>query len=116
MIELLNEIELALTDLLQSGLDTGGQAAVPRLRGLAARCEDMGLHTGSALLTGLEEALAARAHAVQKEDVPLAAAICRTARYLELCREKAQEGAIETRWAELAQSSSHENQNAGGSL
>lgn len=116
MTELLNEIELALTDLLLSGLDTGGQAAVPRLRGLAARCEDMGLHTGSALLAGLGEALAARSHAMQKEDVPLAAAICRTARYLALCREKAQEGAIEARWAELADSSSHQNQPTGGSL
>lgn len=98
MTELIQEVQLALTELLQSGLDTGGPAAAPRLRALAARCEELGLHTGSALLTQAEETLAARAHTMEKDDLPLAAVLCRTARYLELCREKLQEESITLRW------------------
>ena len=98
MTELIQEVQLALTELLQSGLDTGGPAAAPRLHTLAARCEELGLHTGASLLTQGEEALAARAHTMEKDDLPLAALLCRTARYLELCREKLQEEAITLRW------------------
>lgn len=98
MTELLQEVQLALTELLQSGLDTGGPAALPRLHALAARCEAAGLHTGSTLLTQLEEALDARSHTMEKDDLPLAAVLCRTARYLELCREKLQEESITLRW------------------
>lgn len=98
MTELIQEVQLALTELLQSGLDTGGPAAAPRLHTLAARCEELGLHTGASLLTQGEEALAARAHTMEKDDLPLAALLCRTARYLELCREKLQEESITLRW------------------
>ena len=98
MTELIQELQLALTELLQSGLDTGGPAAAPRLHTLAARCEELGLHTGASLLTQGEEALAARAHTMEKDDLPLAALLCRTARYLELCREKLQEESITLRW------------------
>ena len=82
MTELIQEVQLALTELLQSGLDTGGPAAAPRLHALAARCEELG----------------ARAHTMEKDDLPLAALLCRTARYLELCREKLQEESITLRW------------------
>ena len=98
MTELIQEVQLALTELLQSGLDTGGPAAAPRLHALAAQCEGLGLHTGASLLTQAEEALAARAHTMEKDDLPLAALLCRTARYLELCREKLQEESITLRW------------------
>ena len=98
MTELIQEVQLALTELLQSGLDTGGPAAAPRLHALAAQCEALGLHTGASLLTQAEEALAARAHTMEKDDLPLAALLCRTARYLELCREKLQEESITLRW------------------
>lgn len=98
MTELIQEVQLALTELLQSGLDTGGPAAAPQLHALAARCEELGLHTGASLLTQGEEALAARAHTMEKDDLPLAALLCRTARYLELCREKLQEESITLRW------------------
>ena len=98
MTELKQEVQLALTELLQSGLDTGGPAAAPPLHTLAARCEELGLHTGASLLTQAEEALAARAHTMEKDDLPLAALLCRTARYLELCREKLQEESITLRW------------------
>lgn len=98
MSELLGELEEILTDLLQSGFATGGPAACPRLRDLARRYEEAGLHTGAALARELETALDARPHTLQKEDLPLAAILCRIVRYLELCREKAQEDAIARRW------------------
>ena len=108
MKELLREMELVLTDLLQSGLDTGGKgkiiaglegpSAAPRLRALARQCGDAGLHTGAALLTELETALTARAHTLKKNDQSLMAALCRAARYLALCREKLQEESIAQRW------------------
>lgn len=102
MTELLDELELALADLMQSGFSTGGAAAAQRLGTLSRRCEDCGLHTGGALLSQLERALTARSHTVQKSDLPLAAAVCRAARYIQLCREKLQEEQIEQRWQSLA--------------
>lgn len=98
MTECLEEMERALADLLQSGLTTGGPAAVPRLEKLAVRCEDVGLHTGGALLRELAAALSARAGRVEKDDEALSALFFRTARYLELCREKFQETEIQRRW------------------
>lgn len=101
MTELLMEMERALGDLLQSGLDTGGLAAVSRLEKLKVRCEDVGLHTGAALLGELEAALSARSHRVEKDDLPTATVFFRTVRYIELCREKLQETEIRRRWQEL---------------
>ena len=100
MTELLDDMELALTDLMQSGFSTGGPAA-QHLGGLARLCEDRGLHTGSALLTELEQALAARSHQTEKDDLPLAEAVCRAERYIQLCREKLQEEQIVQRWQSL---------------
>lgn len=100
MTELLEEMEQVLADLLQSGFATGGPAACPRLRTLVIRCESAGLHTAAALARELETALEARLHALEKDDLPLAAAVCRTVRYLELCRDKAREEAILRRWNE----------------
>lgn len=101
MTQLLNEIEQALTELLQSGLDTGAPSASRQLGTLAAQCEEMGLHTGAALLLEVEEGLSTRAHMIEKKDLTLSAAICRTIRYLELCREKLQEESIIQRWQNL---------------
>lgn len=98
MTELLDDMELALTDLMQSGFSTGGPAAAKRLHDLSLACEDQGLHTGGALLAEMEQRLTARAHAVEKDDLPLAAAVCRTVRYIQLCREKLQEDEIVQRW------------------
>lgn len=100
MNELLDEMELALIGLMQSGLDTGGPGAVPRLRSLARQCEETGLHTGGALLSEAAEALASRPHTLEKNDLALAAVLCRTVRYLELCRERMQEESILRRWQE----------------
>lgn len=101
MTELLDEMELALTDLMQSGFSTGGPAAARRLRDLALTCEASGLHTGGALLSGVVQVIAARAHAMEKDDLSLMAAVCRTMRYIQLCREKLQEEQIIRRWQDI---------------
>lgn len=100
MNDLWNEIEQTLADLLRSGLGTGGPAAAERLRALAIKSEDTGLHTGAALLTELADGLAARTHSIKKNDLPVTETFCRLIRYLELCREKQQEDAILRRWQE----------------
>ena len=103
MTELLDDIELVLTDLMQSGFSTGGPAAAKRMHNLSLMCEDQGLHTGGALLSEIETALDARAHALEKDDLSLAAAVCRAARYIQLCREKLQEEQITQRWQSIAE-------------
>lgn len=105
MTELLDDMELALTDLMQSGFSTGSPAAVRRLGALAQLCEDRGLHTGSALLSQLERALAARSHQAKKDDLPLAEGVCRAERYIQLCREKLQEEQIVQRWQKMKEES-----------
>lgn len=101
MTELLDDMELALTDLMQSGFSTGGPVAAGRLRTLAAACEDCGLHTGGVLLLRLEQNLTARSHSLEKDDLPLAAAVCRAVRYIQLCRERLEEEQITRRWQEM---------------
>lgn len=101
MTELLDDMELALADLMQSGFSTGGPAAAQRLRALALTCEDCGLHTGGTLLSEIGQALSARAHTVKKDDRALAASLCRMERYIQLCREKLQEEQIIQRWQSI---------------
>ena len=103
MTELLDDMELALTDLMQSGFSTGGPTAAKRMHDLSLACEERGLHTGGALLSEIERALVSRSHAVEKDDLPLAAAVCRTVRYIGLCREKLQEEQILRRWQSIIQ-------------
>lgn len=98
MTELLQEIEQTLADLLRAGLDTGGSAAADRLRRQAGQCADTGLHTGAALLTNLADSLAARAHTIRKDDLPLADQLCRAVRYIRLCQYRRQEENILLRW------------------
>ena len=101
MTELLDDMELALTDLMQSGFSTGGPAAAKRLHDLALTCESSGLHTGGTLLSEIECGLSARSHTIEKNDLPLAAAVCRAVRYIQLCREKLQEEQITQRWQSI---------------
>ena len=96
MTDLLNDMEMALTDLLQTGLATWGDGQ--RFRKLAGDCEAHGLHTGAAMMSRIGELLNARNHAAEKDDYPLAAEICRTVRYITLCREKNREDSILARW------------------
>ena len=101
MTKLLDDMDLALADLMQSGFSTGGPAAAKRMHSLSLSCEDCGLHTGGALLSEIETALTARSHAVEKDDLPLAAAVCRAVHYIRLCREKLQEEQILQRWQSM---------------
>ena len=71
MNELLDEMELALSDLLQAGLASAGPEAAGRLRTLARQGEQAGLHTGAQLLEEVAADLEARAHRMQKDDQAL---------------------------------------------
>lgn len=96
MTDVLDEMETALTDLMQSGLATWGDAA--RFEKLAEVCEAHGLHTGAALMGRIGQQLNDRAHALEKNDLQLAESVCRAVRYINLCREKSQEDIILARW------------------
>lgn len=96
MTDTLNEMETALTDLLQSGLATWGDTA--RFEKMAETCEIHGLHTGASLMRQIRQQLDNRAHALEKNDLHLAETICRMVRYITLCREKSQEDSILARW------------------
>ena len=101
MTELLDDMELALTDLMQSGFSTGGPTAAKRMHNLSLACEERGLHTGGTLLSEIEQALTSRSHAVEKDDLSLAETVCRTVRYIQLCQEKLQEEQIIQRWQSM---------------
>ena len=94
----LDAMEARLTDLLQTGLDTGGTDAGRAFARLAEECETYGLHTGSALMNRLAALLDARAHALEKEDGPLLDALFTAERYIALCRERLQETEIQRAW------------------
>ena len=53
----------------------------------------------------LERALTARSHQEQKDDLPLAEAVCRAEWYIQLCREKLQEEQIIQRWQDMKEES-----------
>lgn len=94
----LDTMEARLTDLLQTGLDTGGTDAVVAFARLAEECEACGLHTGSALMERLAGLLEARAHTLEKEDGPLLDALFTAEHYIALCRERWQETEIQRAW------------------
>lgn len=103
MKTLLDDLERAMTDLLQMGLATAGPDMAKRLRELSVRCESTGLHTGSALFAEISRLLADRSHSMDKTDLPLTAAICRTEHYITLCRNRVTEEEIRRRWQEGGQ-------------
>ena len=98
MTELLNEMEQALTDLMQSGLAAARSGG--RFRKLADTCEARGLHTGYKLMVQIGQGLDQRIHDAHKDDIPLTDAVCAAVRYIALCREKCQEEQILKRWQE----------------
>ena len=89
----LDTMEARLSDLLQTGLDTGGADAGAAFARLAEECEASGLHTGSTLMERL-------AHALEKEDGPLLDALFTAEHYIALCRERWQEIEILRGWQE----------------
>lgn len=100
MRALLDDIELALTDLMQTGLATAGPDAVKRFTDLSRKAEAAGLHTGSVLLKTISEQLEHRAHRTEKSDIELTSAVCRLEHYITLCRERLTEDDIRLRWQE----------------
>ena len=94
----LDAIEARLTDLLQSGLDTGAADAAPAFARLAKQCEACGLHAGSAQMGHLAQLLEARTHTLAKEDGPPLDAMFQAERYIALCRERWQETEIRRAW------------------
>ena len=95
-----DDMELALTDLLQTGLATAGPDAVKRFADLSRKAEAAGLHTGSVLLKTISEQLEQRAHRTEKSDIELTSAVCRLEHYITLCRERLTEDDIRLRWQE----------------
>lgn len=98
MRQLLDDMELALTDLFQMGLSTAGPDMAKRMAELSRRCADMGLHTGGALFGTIAKGLEAQAHSLLKNEWDLAAAVCRAQHYITLCRERMTEEDIRQRW------------------
>lgn len=100
MRALLDDLQLALTDVMQTGLATAGPDTAKRMEELSKKCEITGLHTGAALFAELSRMLADRAHAMTKSDLTITAAICRAEHYITLCRERLSEEDIRARWQE----------------
>ncbi len=100
MTTVLDDLEQALTDLLQMGLATAGPEMAKRLGQVSQRCEDFGLHTGAALSAEISRLLAQRSHSMDKTDLELTAAICRAQYYITLCRTRMTEEDIRLRWQE----------------
>ena len=100
MKALLDDLERALTDLLQMGLATAGPDMAKRMKDLSERSEATGLHTGGALFAEIARLLSERSHAMDKTDLRLTAAVCRTEHYITLCRSRLTEEDIRARWQE----------------
>ena len=99
----LNAMEARLSDLLQTGLDTGAGDSAADFGQLAEQCEACGLHTGHALMRQLSDLLNERTHALNKRDDPLIEVILQAEHYIALCRERWQEIEILRGWQERQQ-------------
>ena len=97
---LLDDLERALTDLLQMGLATAGPDMAARLRDLCERCEATGLHNGGTLFAEISRLLSERSHSLHKSDLLLTGAVCRAQHYITLCRTRMTEEDIRRRWQE----------------
>lgn len=100
MNDCLNAMETRLTDLLQTGLDTGAGDSAADFQQLAQQCEACGLHTGRALMEQLSNLLDQRTHTLHKQDAPLMEVIFQAEHYIALCRERWQEIEILRGWQE----------------
>ena len=100
MTTVLDDLQQALTDLLQMGLATAGPEMGKRLDRVSQRCEDSGFHTGSALSAEISRLLTQRSHSMDKTDLELTAVICRAQYYITLCRTRMTEEDIRLRWQE----------------
>lgn len=100
MNELLDDLHLALTDLMQRGLATAGPDTEKQLSDLSDRCAAAGLPTGAELSCTINRLLSQRMDRMEKSDLELTAAICRMEHYITLCRRKMTEEDIRRRWQE----------------
>ena len=100
MTTVLDDLQQALTDLLQMGLATAGPEMGKRLDRVSQRCEDSGLHTGASLSAEISRLLTQRSHSMDKTDLELTAVICRAQYYITLCRTRMTEEDIRLRWQE----------------
>lgn len=107
----LSAMEARLTDLLQTGLDTGAVDSAADFARLAEQCEACGLHTGHALMEQLANLLNERSHTLHKQDGPLIESIFQAEHYIALCRERWQETEILRGWQERQQ---HEKEDREG--
>ena len=98
MNELLDELHLSLTDLMQRGLATGGPDTAKRFSGLSDCCAAAGLHKGAELAAELSRLLTARLNRMEKSDLEITAALCRMEHYITLCRHRMTEEDIRCRW------------------
>ena len=100
MKTILDDMERALTDLLQMGLSTAGADMAKLLRALSEQCDETGFHTGAGLFDESSRLLEQRSHTMAKTDRALAGAICRAEHYITLCRSRMTEEEIQLRWQE----------------
>lgn len=100
MTDILDDLHLALTDLLQRGLATADRDTAAHFQSLSDRCAAAGLHTGADLTAALARLLTGRLDRVEKADLQITAALCRTEHYITLCRRRMTEEDIRSRWQE----------------
>lgn len=98
MKNFLDDFQRALTDLLQMGLATAGPDMAERFARLSQQAETTGAHTASRLCADIGELLTRRAHALEKNDRDLTAAVFRAVHYITLCRSRMTEQDIRARW------------------
>ena len=98
MNELLDELQLSLTDLMQCGLATAGPDTAKHFSVLSDRCAAAGLHTGAQLAAELSRLMTARLDRMEKSDLEITAALCRMEHYITLCRHRMTEEDIRRRW------------------
>ena len=98
MNELLDEMEMILSDLVQSGFSTGTAGASLRAESLSEALASSGLHTAGKIMSDLAAMLDRRQHLAEKDDAPLMDTVCKAARYVELAREKQMQRSILDRW------------------
>ena len=98
MNEILDELYLSLTDLMQHGLATAGYDTAKHFFTLSDRCAAAGLHTGAQLAAELSRLMTARLDRMEKSDLEITAALCRMEHYITLCRHWMTEEDIRRRW------------------
>lgn len=88
MDELLKELELILTDFLESGLESVHEETLRQAKELSEALESQGLHQGARDLEEIYKLLNKNRHAIRPDWEPLLDRISHLDQYLGLCRER----------------------------